>query len=307
MRHFPLSAELNMIQLSNNVLYSKNGVILGKSRAMTLGAELITHKITIDCLFLKKPWLVEMSEGDDPVFTFSREGWQPWRALDFTELQKRLQASPHPFDGFVSSTMVDPWLVRERLFAIESPQEALAFFREFGLWRYSRGDGDESSVRFPVGWTANCEEEPLPISFNDLLYQRDFFERALSLGPSRWEQFIRAKESTGDIDSRGMGEGAYLFGGTMIGPKVNLTITSKTLYPQPMHGRLTLYEIQDAIRATVLLDWMEGREWPKCKECGKRFKRTSKHPMVYCSPRCSSRARQASLRRNRAKQKAGEV
>ena len=89
----------------------------------------------------------------------------------------------------------------------------------------------------------------------------------------------------------------------MIGPKVNLAITPETLYPEPIFGQLLCHEIQDALRATILLDWMEGREWPKCadKECQKRFKRTSKHPMIYCSPRCSSRARQREYLKNHQK------
>jgi hypothetical protein len=76
--------------------------------------------------------------------------------------------------------------MRDRLFEIEKPLDALAFFREIGLWRYSRGDGEGPSIKFRLEWTKDTEGEPLQVTFNDLMYQRDFFESALSHGSSEW-------------------------------------------------------------------------------------------------------------------------
>lgn len=267
--------------------------------------DLKTYKVQIDCLFLKKPWLVEMSGEDDPVFTFSRDGWVPWGHLSETE---RGAVVRDAMESLVYPTTADPWLVRERFFGIETPEDALVFFKEFGLWRFSRDDGDGSSKRFPFGWAMDFEGDPLPLTFNELMYQRDFFESALSLGPSEWTHLTRetgrhqrGSEDENDAALRASSELAYLFGGTIGGPRVTLGFTPESVYPQPIFGRITCREIQDALRATVLLDWMEGREWPKCPECKKRFKRTSKHPMIYCSPRCSSRVRQREFLKNHPK------
>jgi len=266
---------------------------------------LTTYKVQIECLFLKKTWRVEKSDDTDPVFTFARDGWLPWRDLNEVERASVLGNVSERIDY---PTTADPWFTHERLFAIESPDDALVFFRDFGLWRSSRGDSDDSSVRFPVGWAMDFEGSPLAITYSELIYQRNFFESALSLGPSEWCRLTREtghqrrdSEDQDDAELRASSELAYFFGGTIGGPRVTLGFTPEILYPQPILGRITCWEIQDAIRATVLLDWMEGREWPKCPECKKRFKRTSKHPMIYCSARCSSRVRQREFLKNRSK------
>jgi DNA-directed RNA polymerase subunit RPC12/RpoP len=270
-----------------------------------LKKDLTTYKVQIECLFLKKPWLVKMSDEDDPVFTFVRDGWLPWKKLNKTEKDAFVRGDE---GAIMYPTATDPWLMREQFFSIEKPEDALSFFREFGLWRFSRGDGDDSSIKFQLSWTEDFERAPLPLSFSELLYQRDFFESALSHGPSEWANLTRemgrkrrGSEDEDDAELRASSELAYLFGGTIGGPKVTLGFTSECVYPQPIFGRITCREIQDTLRATVLLDWMEGREWPKCPECKKRFKRTSKHPMIYCSPRCSSRARQREFLKNHPK------
>ncbi len=261
----------------------------------------ITCKMQVDCLFLKKSWLVERSSDDDPVFTFARDGWMPWRNQNETD---RNAFSKSGWEAISQPSVIDPWLMREQFFGIENPEDALAFLRNFGLWRFSRFDGDDSSNLFPIGWTTDFERDPLPVTFNELMYQRDFFESALSLGPSEWERLTRktacprpGSEDQDDAELRAASELAYLFGGTLSGPKISLGLTPESLYPQPVFGRITCREIQDTLRATILLDWMEGREWPECAECQKRFKRTSKHPMIYCGPRCSSRARQGRFRK----------
>jgi hypothetical protein len=265
---------------------------------------LTTYKVEIDCIFMKKPWLVTMSGGSDPVFTFTRDGWRPWKAVGLAELAAMNNKGERGLlDRLVSCIVVNPWIVRDQLFNIEKPTDALAFLREFGVWRYSRFAVDESSSRFPIGWAKDSEAEPLPLTFSDLMYQRDFFESALSHGPSEWVRQTRATgmrrratEGASDAALRASTEIVYLFGGSSLGLEVNLGLIPEMSFPGPFFGRVTCHEIQDALRATILLDWMEGREWPKCKECGKRFKRTSKHPQIYCGSRCSSKVRQERFR-----------
>jgi hypothetical protein len=260
-------------------------------------------KISLECLFLKKPWHVEMSTGENPVFTFSRLGWKRWKDVNVAELAERRQfyrSVPH---NLQSATVIDPWQVRKKLFRIKEPEDALSFLREFGLWRYRRSGEVDSFEPFPFEWTVDFEGEPVPITFNDLIYQRNFFEDAVRNGPSEWERLTRmtgvqerANEDDSDAELRASLELVYLFGGNLLGPKVNLAITAETLYPNPVPGRITCYEIQDALRATVLIDWMEGRAWRQCPICEQYFRQVSKRPMIYCSPRCSGRDRQKRFR-----------
>jgi hypothetical protein len=195
--------------------------------------------------------------------------------------------------------------MRERFFEIRRPDEALKFFREFGVWRFSRGSDDSASARFSGRWVLDCEGEPLSVTFSDLIYQRNFFDSALNLGPTEWQRVTiaggnrrRAGEADGEPEFRALSETFYLLGGSQNGLNVNFTITPDTLHSPPIPGRVTVYEIQDALRATIILDWMEGREWLRCdaKGCARLFKRTSEHPVKYCSQRCASRARQERFR-----------
>jgi hypothetical protein len=263
-------------------------------------------KINLECVFLRKPWHVEMSPGENPVFTFSRMGWKRWKDTGIAELAMHRPFHRSWLRSLQSPTVIDPWHVRKKLFAITEtePEKALSFLREFGLWRYRRSEEVDYYEQFPSTWTTECEGEPVPIAFNDLIYQRNFFEGAVRYGPSEWERLTRrtgrdkrADEDDLDAGLRASKELVYLFGGNFFGPKVNLAITEETLYPHPVPARITCYEIQDALRATVLIDWMEGREWPQCPMCNEYFRRISKRPMKYCTPRCSSRARQADWRK----------
>lgn len=271
------------------------------------------YQVEIECIFLKRRWLVEMSGGEDPVFTFRRDGWRPWREVNQEEQLAWHQTEREILDQVVWPAAVNPWLMRERFFAIKEPIDALSFFREFGLWRYKRHDCDDHSIKFQPAWTSDSEGEPLQVTFDQLANQRNFFEDALSEGPSEWVRLTRATgkhrseaEDESDAELRASQELVYFFGGNSCGPKVGIGLMPEMSYPGPFHGRITCHEIQDALRATILLDWMEGREWPKCKECGIRFKRTSKHPQIYCRSRCSSKVRQERFRNKPKTSKRGK-
>ncbi len=263
-----------------------------------------TCKTNFDCIYLRTPWQVEMGAGEDPVFTFSRMGWKPRKNVRNGETAKHLKVVGGLRRCVQAATVVDPWLVRKKLFSISKPEEALSFFGEFGLWRYRRSEEVDFHEQFTSTWITDCEGEPDPISFSELMHQRNFFEGAVRCGPSEWHRLTRragrvkrADEDDSDAELRAASELLYLFGGNISGPTVTLAITTKTLYPHPVSGRITCHEIQDALRATILLDWMDGRAWPKCPTCKQYFKQVSKRPMIYCTPRCSSRARQTEWRK----------
>jgi hypothetical protein len=61
-------------------------------------------------LVIEHRWRVRMSGDPDPVFSFECLG---------------VRAKPK---------RVDAWIVRERFFAIKTPDDALEFFKEFGPW-----------------------------------------------------------------------------------------------------------------------------------------------------------------------------
>jgi len=264
---------------------------------------LTVYRVAIELKYLKKPWTVSMSAEADPSFTFSRDGWVRWEDLTASEIRAVLMDNSGRREKLVGSTAIDPWLMRKQFFEIDTPKRALAFLREYGLWRFSRFNDDDSSISFPTGWALGNEGEPLSLRYKDLMYQRNYFETALSEGPAEWVtqttksgRYRRDGEGENDAELRASSEVAYLFGGTSTGPPVTLGILPEMSYPGPFLGRITCHEIQDALRATVILDWMEGREWPRCKECKSLFKRVSKRPQIYCSSRCSGRARQERFR-----------
>jgi hypothetical protein len=196
--------------------------------------------------------------------------------------------------------------MREGFFQIDNPADAFEFFRKYGVWRFSRFDGDLPSDKFPNSWMPGEGEHPFPISFSELIYQRNYFEDALNCKPADWTQ--RAWINTGDSDRdlALLREVMYLHEPFTGGLGISVVNQEGDTFPGPFMGSLICNEIQDALRATILLDWMEGREWLRCKACRRVFKRTSKHPQFYCCAACASRARQATFRKNRANHQGGK-
>ena len=70
-----------------------------------------------------RDWKVEMSDDVDPVFTFS---------LRFRMLRGENETQ---FPSMMDKREVDAYEVRERLFAVQTPKQALKFFRRFGPWQ----------------------------------------------------------------------------------------------------------------------------------------------------------------------------
>ena len=70
-----------------------------------------------------RDWKVEMNDASDPVFTFS---------LRFRTLRG---ANDTSYPSIMDKTEVDAFEVREALFAVRTPKDALKFFRRYGPWR----------------------------------------------------------------------------------------------------------------------------------------------------------------------------
>jgi hypothetical protein len=131
--------------------------------------------------------------------------------------------------------------------------------------------------------------------------QPRFIECQSNTKPSEWQR--RAFITTGNLDKDAalIWETMYLHGG----PDISVVNLHDTTFPGPFTGTISCHDIRHALRATIFLDWMEGREWTRCKACRRVFKRTSKHPQFYCCSACASRARQATFRKNRANHRRG--
>jgi hypothetical protein len=97
-------------------------------------------------------WKVEMSNDPDPVFSF---------ALEPNRLIRREDGSF--WGNWLDKREKDAHEVRERFFTIENPEQALAFFRDFGPWRV-----DEL-------WGKRAD----PISFSQIKEKLRFYENAI--------------------------------------------------------------------------------------------------------------------------------
>jgi hypothetical protein len=99
-----------------------------------------------------RDWKVEMSDDLDPVFTFS---------LRFRILRGENDTL---FPSIMDKREVDAHEVRQRLFSVETPEQALVFFRGFGPWQLN---GEL--------WAKQAD----PVSFSQLIRQRRGWQEAL--------------------------------------------------------------------------------------------------------------------------------
>lgn len=99
-----------------------------------------------------RDWKVEMSDDTDPVFTFS---------LRFRMLRGENDTR---FPSIMDKREVDAHEVRQRLFAVKTPEQALVFFRRFGPWQVN---GEL--------WAKQAD----PVSFSQLTAQSRGWQEAL--------------------------------------------------------------------------------------------------------------------------------
>jgi hypothetical protein len=192
-------------------------------------------------------WRVQMTEDADTIFSFSARPPQPKE------------------EGGAKSWSMDPtqfnvFEIREALFVVRSPEDALRFFETFGPWQIKEHFGTEARE----------------MRFSSVLKQRDFYLDAL-LTRDPWGGGSR--RGTSDQEIRAALQDWYLW----------QPLPMEMVFQQPPSVVVRCKDIQDAVRASVFLDRLDGSPWRRCarEDCGKVFKLESKRARMYCSTDCA--------------------
>lgn len=191
-------------------------------------------------------WRVHVTEDADPVFSFSARIPQP------------------KHEGGTKSWSLDPtqfnvFEVREALFAVQTPADAVQFFEAFGPWQIKQHLGTEAG----------------DIRFSEVLRQRDFFRDALLMR----EPWSSSRAPVRDEQMRAALEDYFLW----------QPLVMEMVFHQPPVVVVRCWDIRDALRTSVFLDRLDGSPWRRCarKDCGKLFKLESKRARMYCSTDCA--------------------
>ena len=148
--------------------------------------------------------------------------------------------------------------VRQRFFAIRTPQEALEFFTAYGPF-VVRPLQKNGSKRGAVAAHT--------IKWSQLQDARVFFEEALL-----------ASHFT--VEKMNMPNMQYLL--------QELELHLDFFKPEQLIS--WCYDVSDAIRVSVFLDKVDAFPWRRCAraDCRNLFKITTKHEKSYCSTKCST-------------------
>ncbi len=191
-------------------------------------------------------WRVQMNEDADPLFSFCARLPQPKE------------------EGGAKSWSLDPthfnvFEIREALFAVRTPADALRFFETFGPWQIKEHLGTEAR----------------DIRFSGVIRQRDFFQDAL-LTREIWSS---SRMASVDEQTRAAVEDYYLW----------QPLPMEMVFQQPPVVVVRCKDIEGAVRASVFLDRLDGSPWRRCarEDCGKVFKLESKRARLYCSTDCA--------------------
>jgi len=138
----------------------------------------------------------------------------------------------------------DVFDLRRRVFDVTTIEDAKKLFEECGPWQVEK-----------VG-----DVEGKPVRFSAVIRSRDFFKHALL------ERSIdnRARTYEG-------GEVAEAFENVYLWQALPMDL----LFTDPVTARVVCKDIQDAVRASVFLDRLEGFRWKRCKrqDCGQGYSR----------------------------------
>jgi hypothetical protein len=166
--------------------------------------------------------------------------------------------------------------IRGALFAINDPAEALTFFETYGPWQINE----------------HLEARASAIRFSALSSRRDFFLNALLT-----REIPSVRHDSADERLRTQFEDRYLW----------QPLPMEMVFRNPTAAVIRCKDIQDAVRASVFLDRLDGFPWRRCarEDCGKFFKLESKHAKLFCGTDCanlvSSRSYNERKRANAAK------
>jgi hypothetical protein len=188
-------------------------------------------------LDLHYEWETTMGKGKDPEFSFALPRG-PERRID-------------------SGRFKDAFAMRERFFAIEKPEDALEFFREFGPYKLHK-----------LVTTSTA----LPTKFSTIRWFQDQYLRHL-LRPLETDR-VHTGNALADV----LGQ---------MHCEQNLPMELR--FSQPMRAEVRCQDVQEALRATVFLDRLRALPWRSCArvDCGKPFEVTSKRGKIYCSYNCA--------------------
>jgi hypothetical protein len=184
-------------------------------------------------------WQITLQPQDDPMFAFVLPPHPPgWRRNETTTQNRRLREN-------------DPFIVRARFFEIETPNDALTFFQDFGPY----------------------STDLIRMEFSGVKQQQAFYRDALLNRP------IRHEEKPFNPDDEESFYDYYLWG--------NLPV--ELIFQQPMKAIAICKDVEAALRATVFLDRLRGLPWRACArpDCGRPFELPPRRLKLYCSAECA--------------------
>ena len=191
-------------------------------------------------------WGAYMSDEADPSFSFKLRPVQlTTRGDGGVSVKKEMRVK-------------EAFPMRERFFAIQTAQDALAFFQEYGPFQVDKYLGTQVK----------------PVTLAQTLRRRNFYLHALT------ERSIDnlARTYSGDELREGM-ENWYLWS----------PLPMELVFRQPMAALVRSKDVEDALRATVFLDRLRGLPWQRCirEDCGRPFEVKGARARLYCSPECA--------------------
>jgi hypothetical protein len=193
-------------------------------------------------------WQTSMRPEDDPLFVFTLPRHPPgWRRNDRATHKRRVRVK-------------DPFVVRSQLFTIETPNQALAFFHEFGPMEIDDSDyRNQTASSVPFSWVAE---------------RRDFYRDALLTRP------IKFVDENPDFDNDD-----EVFNNFHLWHNLSLDL----LFQQPMKAIAYCKDVESALRASVFLDRLRGLPWRACArdDCNKPFELPPRRVKLYCSSECA--------------------
>jgi hypothetical protein len=144
--------------------------------------------------------------------------------------------------------------VRERFFALQSPEDAFAFFTEFGPWELT---GENTAD---------------PIAWQQVLAMQELFKKKLL-------EVATSKNASFDDNLAAAFKSMYL------SQSPNLTFSPKV----PRTIDAICPDIKEAVRTCNYLDHEADSIWRRCarEDCGKLFQATGKRKRLYCNNSCT--------------------
>jgi hypothetical protein len=163
---------------------------------------------------------------------------------------------PVPRHRIDPGRFIEPFAMREQFFGIKTAEDVLTFFQEYGPYQLAT----------PLDTTA------VSVTLSSVLWHRDFYLDAL----------LRPIESGKVYSGESVGVGLmdmYLWQNL----QMELTIR------QPMQALVPCKDVQDALRASIFLDWQRAMPWRRCmrEDCGMPFEVPSRRAKIYCSQECA--------------------